>query len=341
MDMNDKKTEEELYDSFLNESVKEFEEVHHYSEKEQQKIVLRGKNSAIRTNILISLAVILLIVPVMTLGTYLYYAIGGKANNLIEVATTTIYVTEPNMSLEEMDLEEDIGFFSMKLMFDLYKRIGKEDYKVGSYEIYHAFDKPSFPERNMYLDRPLSEIPMEETEYIVHPDAPIPLSHSNEWEILKGLPDGTVAEVYLSFDDVIEPDMAEEQFKEDIDVRWWAVDTGFEAKQVDQEGIPVSLIGYPAQIDTTTWSPFHGREQSNEEVFLDILTFLEKNEEAATKVARTKSLVLTERLSYLKENGIYAYGAVVTGPTSELRKLERNKLVKSMKVGEVKLWNWK
>lgn len=335
------KDELELYESILNESIQEFEETHSHSEKEQKRIIKKGKNTAIRTNILISLAVLLLIVPVLTLSTYLYYAIGGKANNAIDVAAKTIYVTEPNMSLEEMEIESDIGFFSMSIAFDVFKRIGREDYKAGDYEIYFAFDSPSFPERRMLLDRPMQEIANIDTEWLVHPDAPIPYGRSDEWDILKGLPDGTVGEVYLSLAELMEPKELEEKLGKQIEVRWLAVDTGFEERQVDNEGVPVGVIGYPAQIDSTTWSPFNGREQSNEEVFMDILELLEKNEETATKIARSKSLVLSERINYLKENGIHVYGAVVTGPTPELRKLENNELIQSIKIGEVKLWNWK
>ncbi|OCA87528.1 anti-sigma factor [Bacillus sp. FJAT-27225] len=335
------KSDVDIYTSFINESINEFEKTHAHDEKEQKRIVQRSKHSALLTNILISLALLLLIVPVMTLGTYLYYVIGGKANNLIEVASKTIYVTEPNMSLEEMELEEDIGFFSMTLTFDVFKRIGKEDYKAGEYEIYHAFDKPSFPKRNMLLDRPMPEISTQDPQILVHPDAPAPLGRAVEWNILEGLPDGTVAEVYLSLNELLDPEEVKNRFGDDIEVRWLAVDTGFEAKQLDQEGVPVSPIGYPAQVDQTTWSPFNGRDHSNEEVFMDILELLEKNEETATIVSSSKSLVLTERIEYLKANGIHVYGAVVTGPVPALRTLENDELVRSMKVGEVKLWNWK
>ncbi|WP_249365316.1 anti sigma factor C-terminal domain-containing protein [Cytobacillus citreus] len=103
----------------------------------------------------------------------------------------------------------------------------------------------------------------------------------------------------------------------------------------------ISPIGFPLQIDQTTWSPFNGREQTNEEVFIDTLEFLQKNEESAEKIARAKSLSLNERIPYIKENGVQVYGAVVTGPIPELRKLEQNELIRAMKVGEVKLWNWK
>ncbi|MGV3240917.1 anti sigma factor C-terminal domain-containing protein [Streptococcus hyovaginalis] len=45
-------------------------------------------------------------------------------------------------------------------------------------------------------------------------------------------------------------------------------------------------------------------------------------------------------MEYLQKNGIHIYGAVVTGPKESLVKLQDNDMVKGMKLGEVRLWNW-
>jgi hypothetical protein len=331
--------DESIYQQLISNSRIEMEQIHGLSDEGQKKIIQSGKNRARMTNIMISLACLLFILPVLTLGTYLYYAIGGRANHLMDVAAKTIYVTEPNMSVEEMELEEDIGIFSMDIMFDVFKRIGSEDYKAGEYSIHFYLDQPNFPKKEWKLDRPLAEVQMPETEVMVHPKNDVPFDTQSQWDLLKGLPDGTVSEVYLSFSKIMRPKEVEELLSMDVESRWYAVNSGLESKGFDKEGLPVSPIGYPSQIDTTTWSPFNGRE-SNEKVFLDILKLLAKKEEVAVKVARAKSLNLDERISYIEKNGIEVYGAVVTGPTAELRKLEQIKDIRAMKVGEVKLWNW-
>lgn len=46
----------------------------------------------------------------------------------------------------------------MNIKFDVFKRIGKEDYRAGNYSIDFLLNQPSFPKKNMLLDRPLSEI---------------------------------------------------------------------------------------------------------------------------------------------------------------------------------------
>ncbi|MGN7400109.1 anti sigma factor C-terminal domain-containing protein [Cytobacillus praedii] len=333
--------DKEIYQSYINHSIQDFENNQTNNVENQKFIVKKGKYMALITTIMISLAILLLIIPVMTLSSYLYYAIGGKANHLIDIATKTVYVTEPNISLEEMELEEHIKFFSMDIQFDIFKRIGKEDYKAGEYFINYAFDKPAFPEREILLDRPLPKISSMESHRLFHPDAAKPPGLEVEWDLLKKLPDGTVGEVYISLTKLMKAEELEKQLGKNVEVRWVAVDTGLEKKELDKDGYPVAPIGYPLQIDHTTWSPFNGRDQTNEEVFMDILEFLRKDEENAAKIASAKTLALEERVPYLKKNGIHVYGAVVTGPIPELRKLQENEAIRTMKVGEVKLWNWK
>ncbi|MEH7503700.1 anti-sigma factor [Neobacillus drentensis] len=337
---DEKKQIEEDYQNYLKESLNDVRGLHPYSKEGQTEIVNQGKNMARRTNIMISLAILLLIVPVMTLATYMYYAIGGRADHLIDVVTKTIYVTEPNMSLEELDLENEISFFSMNIKFDVFKRIGKEDYKVGNYDIDFLLNHPNFPKKNLLLDRPLSENPSKETEVIVHPKVRIPYIETNEWDKLKKLPDGTVAEVYVSLNKLMKPEDLKISLPKNMELRWFAVDTGMEIKQEDSGGVPITPLGYPAQYDPTTWSPFKTNGESNEEVFLDILKLLKKNETVAEKVARAKSLSIGSRLAYIEQHGIKVYGAVITGPTEELRKLQDMKEIRAMKVGEMKLWNW-
>ncbi|RXI96562.1 anti-sigma factor [Anaerobacillus alkaliphilus] len=312
------------------------------SEEAQTKIINTGKQTARLTNILISLAILLLLLPMMTLFTYMYYGgISGKANNYLEVVAKTIYVTEPNTSLEMMRIEDHIGLFSMEISFETFKRIGKEDYKASDYKIPFSMSTPSFPKRTYYLERPLPTIPGIETETLFHPNARIPFGISQEWEMLDKLPDGTVAEVYVSLSNLMEPQELAASLPSETDLRWFAVHSGFEARQLSRDGLPLTPIGYPAQIDKTTWSPFNGREQTNEQVFLEILELLEKNEEIAVKAARAKSLEISERLRFINEHGIQVYGAVVTGPVPELRKLRGLDGIRAVKVGEVKLWNWK
>lgn len=339
--MKKEEFKEEKSKDYLNkvqEAINEFEEKSLFSEKEQQLIIRRGKMEARFTNILYSLTILLLIIPITTLGSYLYYGIGGKANNLIEVMDKTIYVTKPNVSLEEMEIDSNIGFFNMDLSYDLYKRVGKKDVRIGDSTAHFAFSTPSFPETNFITDKPLTEYRDKEKEVLFHPFRAIPYSMEQDKTVLKGLPDGTVTEVFVSFDKLYTEEALLKAFPKDVDLLWLAVDTGLEEKNLSSDGDYISPIGYPAQEDPDNWSPFN-QEEKNSKQFMDILTFLSKNEETAESIAE-KPLALHERIAYLQISGIHIYGAVVTGPKESLVKLQDNSMIKGMKIGEVRLWNW-
>lgn len=339
--MSDKQ-DKKMYEEFLQESISEFDKEHSINESKQKKIIQIGKNTARNTTVMISLAFLLLIIPIITLSTYLYYGINGKADKLIEITGQTLYVTKPNISLEEMEIEDEINLFSMKIDFDLFKKIGSEDYDVGDYSIKFDLGEARNPEIQWDLERPFRRIPMETNhEVLHHPNSLV--EFNSEWSMLKGLPEGTVSEVYLSLRETMTKEELMKMMPSDVEVRWLAVDTGVEEDMLDSGGNVVSPIGYPAQYDSTTWSPFNpnlgGNEnKSMEEMFLGILDLLEENEELAETVAE-RNLSINERREYIDNNGINIYGAVITGPTASIRKLESQHGVRSMKVGEVKLWN--
>jgi Sigma factor regulator C-terminal/Sigma factor regulator N-terminal len=340
----DQNNDENLYKAYMMKTKNDIHTSPTLSEEEQREIIRVGSNTARNATVMISLAILLLILPLMTLITYLYYGIGGKANTMIDVVGKTIYVTEPNISLEEMEIESEIGLFSMNVKFDTFKRIGSEDYLAEKVDVYFGLDEPKFPEKISFLE----QLPpmgygidvVKDGQKMYHPDAMVPFNTTEAEDVLNNLPDGTVAEAYLSFSELMKPNEIEKMLPKEMEIRWLAVDTGLEAKQLDKEGVPITPMGYPAQVDTTTWSPFDG-DQTNEEVFLDILKLLEKNEQTAEVVSKIKSLEIKERRKYVEDKGIQVYGAVVTGPVPELRKLEQLKNVRALKVGEVKLWNWK
>ncbi|MFC0016073.1 MULTISPECIES: anti-sigma factor [Allobacillus] len=336
-------SDDQNYWKIIDRSKKQFDQ---NTNIDSNKILKKSRHKALTTNILISLAILLMIVPTLTLLTYFYYGTGdgnGRANKQIEVASNVIELTEPNMYVKRMELEEQIDFFSMDLNFDVYKRIGKEEYRVGEYDINYMLDQPDFPDRNLWLDRPHQEIPQkDEASYIIHPLVSVPYEYDREWDIVESIPDGTVVEAYLSFTDSMDPDDVKDinpGLDPDIEFLWLAVDTGIEKKVVDDQGLPVTPIGYPIYKDPPNWTPFDNRED-NEVAFTNTLNDLEHYESQATKIARAKTLALDERTDYIQENGVKIYGAVVTGPAPEIRKLKNNDHVRSLKVGEVKLWNW-
>lgn len=286
------------------------------------------------------LMILLLIYPIMTMASYLYYGLGGKAEDLIQVAINTVYVTEPNVSLEEMQVEENVGLFTLDVNMDLYKRVGKNDIKQGDWKVTYQLDDAEFPKRNYIAENPPNEIPYYDTKKLYHPKASITNLDYDAWGTLEKLPEGTVSEAYVSLNELKKPeDMHDVTEDLSVEWRWYAIDTGLEASGKSLEGGYLAPIGYPAQPDSDAWSPYNDSEQ-NDEQFMKSLYFLEKYEQRATNIAHAKWLDIGHRINYIEKNGLKTYGGVITGPTKEILKLKDNKAIRTIHIGEVRLWNW-
>ncbi|MGP4040154.1 anti sigma factor C-terminal domain-containing protein [Gracilibacillus sp. D59] len=284
--------------------------------------------------------ILLLIYPILTVTSYIYYGWHQKAEDLIQVPIQTIYITEPNVSLEEMDIERTFGLFTFEVTMDLYKRVGKSDIKQGDWEVIYQYDDAEFPKRNYISENPPQDIPYFDTKKLYHPEARITNRDMDAWDTLDRLPEGTVAEVYVSLNDLIQPGNAKEIIEGlDVEWRWYAIDTGLEASGKSLEGGYLAPIGYPAQPDPDAWSPYNNREP-NEEQFMESLVFLKDYEEQATNIAHAKWLDLEHRIDYIKNNGLNTYGGVITGPAKEILKLKDNESIRTISIGEVRLWNW-
>jgi hypothetical protein len=300
--------------------------------------IKRAINSSKWRLILSTLTVLLLIVPTCYMLTFGYYAFGTKSTTLMDVASKTLYITEPNTTLEEMEFDMEFSLFSMNLTFEQYKQIGDEVYPAKEYDLQFIFKDLVKKETSSYLEKVYPKHPTETNQWLAHPKQRVEFNSANEWRVLSGLPEETVVEAYISLDKLYSVDEVVDSM-ENIDVTWAAVYTGTEETMLSKDGDVVSPIGYPVQPDQTYWSPFRD-STSHEETFLNMLKEIEPYEDIAVEVSPHKNLELDERIDYLEENGFATYGVVVTGPTEEIAKLQELEMVRHMKLGEVKLWNW-
>ena len=308
---------------------------------QQQKLMKQMKRTVSLSKLQLGLGMLtllLMILPVSYMFTFFYYAFGTNSTTLMDVTSQTLYVTEPNTSLEEMEFDMEFMPFSMQLKFDQYKRIGKEDFKVNSYDLRYTLGGLTKKEVSSMLERSPHKYPTQTSPWLTHPNNRSEVNSSKEWNILSGLPEETVVEAYISLKELATVDEIRRSFR-NVDLLWAAVDTGVEHSNLSKDGNVVSPIGYPVQVDNTYWSPFRDAE-SNEQAFKDILNFIVQYEELATNVSSAKNLELNERIAYLNEHGIKTYAVVVTGPKTEIEKLRETNLIRTMKIGEVKLWNW-
>ncbi|WP_071393344.1 anti-sigma factor C-terminal domain-containing protein [Bacillus tuaregi] len=288
--------------------------------------------------ILTTLTVLLLIVPTCYMLTYIYYVFGTKSTTLMDVASKTLYITEPNTTLEELEFDMDFSLFSMNLAFEQYKQIGDEYYPAKHYDLKFVLNNLVKSESDSKLEKVYPTYPTQNNQWLAHPKNSVEFNSVKEWQVLSGLPEETVVEAYLSLKDLYPVDEVVSEMKQ-LDVTWAAIYTGTEEKMVSADGDLISPIGYPVQPDQTYWSPFRDSD-SHEETFLKMLKEIKPYEDIAIKVSSHKNLELSERIDFIEKNGYKTYGVVVTGPKLEVEKLQNSEMVRYLKLGEVKLWNW-
>lgn len=255
------------------------------------------------------------------------------------VVKQTISVTEPNVYMKERDMEQTLLLLSLQLHFDLYKRVGKKDIRIGEEKTYYLLSKVAKVSREYTTDEKIPEVPYVDNEVLSHPNNyNTSYNSSEEAQVLKGLPQESVVEAFVSFRELLSVQEVTNMFPT-IDIVWYAVNTGLEEKQKNDEGIYVAPIGFPADMISSLSGPFVS-DSPHEEQFIGVLKSLQKHEDLAVKLSRAKTLELSKRISFLEKNGVKTYGAVVTGPKGEVEKLMSHEKVRNLKVGEARLWNW-
>ncbi|MDC2866826.1 anti-sigma factor [Bacillus sp. BP-3] len=331
-------SDQEGYKEFLNEALQQT--VTPFAEEKQDQALKKGRNRARFTNICLVLTFLLCIQPILYIATMVYYNFSPtNASEIRKVTKQTLSITEPNVYMKERYMKQTLLPFSLQLQFDLSKRVGKKDVRIGTENIHYLFSTPKKVNRNYTIDEPIPEVQYKDNEVLFHPDNYYTSYDSgNEREVLQGLPKESVVEVYVSFRELLSIQTVNETFK-NVDVVWYAVDTGLEKKRGKHDGYYVAPIGFPADIISNLEGPF-SNETPHEKQFVNILKSLQKHEKLAEEIARAKTLELPKRIAYIEKNGIKSYGAVITGPKEEIEKILENEYIRKWKVGETRLWNW-
>ncbi|QIW17921.1 anti-sigma factor [Bacillus thuringiensis] len=310
------------------------------SDGKQEQLLKIGKKRARITNVLIVFTFLLLIQPILYISTLLYYTLAPT--NVMEirnVVNQTLSVTEPNVFLKDRDMEQTLLPLSLQLHFDLYKRVGKKDIRIGEEKTDYVFSRATKVSREYTTDEKIPEIPYIDNEVLSHPNNyNASYNSSEEAQVLKGLPQESVVEAFVSFRELLSVQEVTNMFPT-IDIVWYAVNTGLEEKQTNEEGMYVAPIGFPADMISSPSGAFIS-DLPHEEQFIDVLKSLQKHEDLAVKLSRAKVLELSKRISFLEKNGVKTYGAVVTGSKVEVEKLMSHEKVRKLKVGEARLWNW-
>lgn len=333
------------------------------SSKSERKIIKRAKWKARIHNALTAIGIVIAFTFVCGVITSLFYLVGepNRMDVYKDIVRSTIAVTEPNISFGHS--ENSAGtFFTLNIDGKLRKKIGSSEINIGQANFKFLFNKCTDSTRKWgeiedgYPGFMFRNNDIEQKNY-----------YEEDWKRLDKLPEGTVAEAYISLDKLYETDELLSKFKElDMKPLWFAVDTGFNNREIQRLEESFSPIGFPYQpmwhdddmkiISSSEKKGFlfsrvktisksspsieeYGSGNIRNENFIKTLVLLKKYEKIAEKIANS-DLKLQQRIDYIKSNGVNIYGVVATGPTKEILKLKNEKWVSGVKVGDVEFWNW-
>jgi len=321
----------------------------------EARILRRGRWKARFMNALTVLAIAMAVTVASGIATSIYYGSGEPDRMKVysDAAASAIAVSRPNV---DVPLSGSGGaFFTMKLHGAMRKQVGDERVIEGTISIPFLLGWPGTPSmtwQNENVRRLGFRYPGTATA-----------SNDAEWARLDKLPEGTVAEAYLSFSRLFATDELLRQLKDkNMAPVWFAADTGQEKQMgavFSPTGFPYSPIWHPDDWQTDSveeekkgWGlkivtrassapplDSYGSAELRNENFLKTLRVLRDYEAIAKQLAPHAEPAAA--LSYLESNGVNLYGAVVTGPSKEILKLKQEPWVASVEVGEVRLWNWR
>lgn len=336
-----------------------FGKAEHRKANKEKKIIHRGKWRARVSNTLTVISAFLIFTIICSFITAIFYGTGERVEKYRDVVSSALAVSQPNTMIH---LSSNTNpFFTMNLTGKIMKQVGDSQITIGDYSMKLLFGWARLysyswtDERNgvgYYFVYPQEKSSSEND-----------MDDSNEWKRLEKLPEGTVAEAYLSFDQLFTTDELLKKFEhKNLEPVWFAADTGPRTRNPvinDPLGFPYTPIWHADDMKVTNvskkkWGWFGGVTMGSSispsvesfgdgglrnENFLNTLYMLQKYKTISNKVI--PFIQLDDTIHYLEKNGVKLYGAVVTGPVKELLKLQEEEWISNMHVGEVRLWNWR
>lgn len=236
------------------------------------------------------------------------------------------------------------SFFRADIEMRLDKTVGKETVPVGKLTFAHAFKNIINTERewiNGQFDTKL---------YFVHPSASnyddIHERYDQFWDVLEKLPEGTVSEVAISFNQTYSVEdinfLLSRYFLDHQQMPlWYALDVGYEVEEKHGPYLGVGeVVGFPKYMDYGHY--YNDSNMSEADQVVEMMKRFSENENTVKKmgISFIDEWDFEDKYEYVKENGVQVYGVVLTGPTKELLKLKELEEITFATVGEVELWNW-
>lgn len=265
--------------------------------------------------------------------TAVYYAFAGHTAN--KVIQTAIQMTMPNVYSGDGGTSTGV-FFNADLQGSLKKSLGNKEKNVGNYQ-----GKMTF--KFLHITSDWVDGQYDEKLFFRHPNnEEVSFGSDDTWNTLNMLPEGTVSELAISFDDLYSIDEVYQMLKGyDLRIAWYAIDTGTEEDLpfwgIHEEGV-YSLLDE----EDRNFNEIEEKGYEKEKAFKNGLEFIAKHKRYAKKIVwrLEENKTIEEIINYVNQNGVKTYGVVVTGPTKELLKLKENEQIQYATLGEVDFWNW-
>ncbi|MEK3902846.1 MULTISPECIES: anti-sigma factor [unclassified Paenibacillus] len=336
----------------------EFKKAKTKKKRREKSIIRRGKWKARISNTLTVFSMFLLFTVISSIITAVFYSTGERGDTYRDVVSSAIAVTRPNTTVR---LSANAHyFFRMELSGNLLKQVGSERIQVGNYTQNFVLGLANIGMFN-WVDEQNGA-----GNVFYYPPAKGTAGGGDDnyqWKRLTKLPEGTVAEAYLSLDRLYTTDELLKQLEPlNLQPVWFGADTGpstrdndvvvyplgfpydpiWHADDMKRSAVTKEKTGWFSSVSTySSVSPSveaYGSGELRDANFIKTLRLLQEH----PKLTRSAAYInqLDTSVAYLEQNGVKLYGTVVTGPVKELLKLREASWVRHLQVGEVRLWNW-
>ena len=307
------------------------------SKKIIRKAKLKNRLSMSFTFVLLGI----MFVVFCNLLTVFFYSWNDKIDRARLVNQTYFQMTSPNFFLRFFE-ESTTPFFKVNYEYNVYKTVGR-DLQVGTYEpslLFNQYTNNQFPQELSHTDL-----------HFVNRHIKNNYDDYNQiWPTLEKLPEGTVSEVAVTFTEGLTYYQLFAMIeKYDIALVWAGIDTRTKY-HMDPEVLNVGMdvIGMHEKalfdlIDSTGINKIEEYDSAvREKIVKETLQYLIDNNSYLKKLNPNpiRAFDAKSALAYIEEHGVQLYGAILTGPTKELLKLQNEAQILYADLGEVDFWNW-
>lgn len=310
-----------------------------YSKKIIRKAKIKHRLSMSFTFVSLAIAFVL----ICSLFTAFFYTWNDKIDRARLVNQTYFQMTSPNFYLRS-NVSNTTPFFKVNYNFSVYKLVGREQQVIGEYEPSLLF--------NQFMNKDQRQVVSLTDLHFVNRYIKNNYDDYNQiWTTLEKLPEGTVSEVAVTFTDVLTYDQLFAMIKKyDIELVWAGIETKTEKEYPsDAEMLYAGdVIGMheKALFDLMDYTGFDGIGEYDstvrEKIVQETLQYLIDNHHYLKKLNRNSFVHVDAKgaKKYIDAHGVQLYGAILTGPTKELLKLQNEEQVLYADLGEVDFWNW-